>query len=137
MPNSFSSCRSARRRIASGVIAYRYIEAEKDDDGNGNGNGNGNGDDYNPVAVIKTNRGTIEIELYMDVCPETAGNFKKLVNQGFYNGLIFHRVIEDFMIQGGDPEGTGGGGPGYTIPDEESALLLRQRHLDGFHWLGE
>jgi cyclophilin family peptidyl-prolyl cis-trans isomerase len=60
----------------------------------------------------------MEIELFMDRAPKTASNFKKLVDKGFYNGLTFHRVIEGFMIQGGCPNGTGMGGPGYTIPDE-------------------
>ncbi len=66
---------------------------------------------------LETTMGHIEIELYSDM-PVTAGNFKKLVEQGFYNGVIFHRVIDGFMIQGGDPTGTGMGGPGYTIEDE-------------------
>jgi peptidyl-prolyl cis-trans isomerase A (cyclophilin A) len=112
--------------VAAVAIVYKYM-TDEDPDGDGNGNGNGNGG--NPIAVIVTNHGTIEVELYMDECPETAGNFKKLVNQGFYDGLIFHRVIYDFMIQGGDPEGTGTGGPGYTIPDEPSALALS--HVQG------
>ncbi|MEK6934501.1 MAG: peptidylprolyl isomerase [Nanoarchaeota archaeon] len=68
-------------------------------------------------VLIKTNMGEITIELYDDM-PITAGNFKKLVGEGFYNGVIFHRVIDGFMIQGGDPEGTGRGGPGYEIEDE-------------------
>ena len=67
--------------------------------------------------LLKTNHGDIEIELYKEM-PITAGNFKKLVEQGFYNGIIFHRVIIGFMIQGGDPTGTGMGGPGYKIKDE-------------------
>lgn len=66
---------------------------------------------------LKTTNGDIVIELY-DNMPITAGNFEKLVRSGFYNGVVFHRVIEDFMIQGGDPTGTGTGGPGYTIEDE-------------------
>jgi len=69
------------------------------------------------VVLLQTNMGNIEIQLYSDM-PITAGNFEKLVKQGFYNGVIFHRVISDFMIQGGDPAGTGMGGPGYTIKDE-------------------
>lgn len=74
----------------------------------------------NPVATIETTLGTIKIELFMDSMPETAGNFKKLADEGFYDGVIFHRVIEGFMIQGGDPTGTGTGGPGYQIPDEQN-----------------
>ena len=69
-------------------------------------------------ATMQTNQGTIEIELFDDDAPKTAENFKKLANDGFYNGVIFHRVIPDFMIQGGCPEGTGRGGPGYTFEDE-------------------
>ena len=66
---------------------------------------------------LETNYGDIIIQLY-DEMPITSGNFKKLVQQGFYDGVIFHRVIDGFMIQGGDPDGTGMGGPGYTIKDE-------------------
>ncbi|MFH1521373.1 MAG: peptidylprolyl isomerase [archaeon] len=71
----------------------------------------------NAKIKLETNQGDIVIELYGDM-PVTAGNFKKLVEQGFYDGVIFHRVIKDFMIQGGDPTGTGSGGPGYQIKDE-------------------
>ena len=67
---------------------------------------------------LETNQGDIILELYNSEMPITAGNFKKLVQQGFYDGVIFHRVIDGFMIQGGDPQGTGAGGPGYTIKDE-------------------
>lgn len=67
--------------------------------------------------ILKTTKGDITIELAADM-PITAGNFEKLVSEGFYNGVIFHRVIPNFMIQGGDPTGTGAGGPGYTIQDE-------------------
>lgn len=66
---------------------------------------------------LETNKGDIVIGLYNDM-PVTTANFKSLVKKGFYDGVIFHRVIEDFMIQGGDPQGTGMGGPGYTIKDE-------------------
>ena len=68
-------------------------------------------------VLLNTSMGNIVIQLYDDM-PVTTGNFEKLVEKGFYNGLIFHRVIDGFMIQGGDPEGTGMGGPGYTIDDE-------------------
>lgn len=71
----------------------------------------------NTKVKLETNIGDIVIELYADM-PVTAGNFEKLVKEGFYNGVIFHRVIPDFMIQGGDPTGTGMGGPGYSIKDE-------------------
>ena len=71
-----------------------------------------------PVAAFDTNMGKFKVELYTDLAPQTAGNFIDLVRKGFYDGVIFHRVIDGFMIQGGDPTGTGRGGPGYTIPDE-------------------
>ena len=69
-------------------------------------------------VTLETNMGNIKIELFEKEMPITAGNFRKLVEKGFYDGIIFHRVIPDFMIQGGDPTGTGMGGPGYTIKDE-------------------
>jgi cyclophilin family peptidyl-prolyl cis-trans isomerase len=69
-------------------------------------------------ATLHTNAGTIEVELHDEAAPKTVENFRKLVADGFYDGLIFHRVIRDFMIQGGCPEGTGTGGPGYTFEDE-------------------
>ena len=69
-------------------------------------------------AVLHTNHGAIEIELFPDDAPKTVENFAKLARDGFYDGLIFHRVIPDFMIQGGDPTGTGRGGPGYQFEDE-------------------
>lgn len=68
-------------------------------------------------VLLETTEGNIVINLYSDM-PITTGNFEKLVKEGFYDGVIFHRVIKDFMIQGGDPEGTGMGGPGYNIEDE-------------------
>jgi cyclophilin family peptidyl-prolyl cis-trans isomerase len=69
-------------------------------------------------ATMQTNHGTIEIELFDDDAPKTVENFTKLARDGFYDGVIFHRVIPDFMIQGGDPTGTGSGGPGYQFEDE-------------------
>jgi len=72
----------------------------------------------NPIAIIKTNLGEIKFVLFEDKAPITAGNFIKLAEQGFYDGLIFHRVIKDFMIQAGCPDGIGTGGPGYKIKDE-------------------
>ena len=72
----------------------------------------------NRVAAFETSRGSFKIELFEDKAPITTANFIKLVNDGFYDGLIFHRVIDGFMIQGGDPNGDGTGGPGYTIEDE-------------------
>lgn len=70
------------------------------------------------TATIETNRGNIVIELFQDKVPKTVGNFTKLANDGFYNGLKFHRVIPDFMVQTGCPQGTGTGGPGYKFSDE-------------------
>lgn len=70
------------------------------------------------VAVIDTDRGTIRVELFDVKVPNTVANFEKLVSDGYYDGLAFHRVIDNFMIQGGCPEGTGMGGPGYTFEDE-------------------
>ena len=70
------------------------------------------------VATIKTNRGTIRCQLFDDKAPRTVANFEKLAGQKFYNGLKFHRVLADFMIQTGCPKGTGTGGPGYQFEDE-------------------
>jgi len=70
------------------------------------------------TATIETSRGTIKVNLHDDLVPKTVANFEKLAKQGFYNGLKFHRVIEDFMIQTGCPQGTGTGGPGYKFADE-------------------
>jgi peptidyl-prolyl cis-trans isomerase len=73
----------------------------------------------NPVVTLKIkSQGEIKIELYPDIAPNTVNNFISLVNHGFYDGLTFHRVIKDFMIQGGCPDGTGMGGPGYSIKGE-------------------
>jgi cyclophilin family peptidyl-prolyl cis-trans isomerase len=71
-----------------------------------------------PRVLIKTNKGDIEVELFENEAPNTVANFINLVERGFYNGLTFHRVLRAFMAQGGDPNGDGSGGPGYTIPDE-------------------
>jgi peptidyl-prolyl cis-trans isomerase B (cyclophilin B) len=70
------------------------------------------------IATIETDRGTIKLKLHADKTPKTVANFEKLVEQGFYNGLKFHRVIENFMVQTGCPQGTGTGGPGYKFADE-------------------
>jgi len=70
------------------------------------------------VATIQTNRGTIRIQLHADKAPKTVANFEKLAGEGFYDGLKFHRVIANFMIQGGCPKGDGTGGPGYKFADE-------------------
>ncbi len=78
-------------------------------------------------ASMKTNRGTIEIELFAADAPETVNNFVFLAQDGFYDGVAFHRVIPDFMVQGGDPTGTGSGGPGYKFADEKAALKLKHK----------
>ena len=78
-------------------------------------------------ASIETQKGTIEIELFDEDAPGTVANFVKLASEGFYDGLTFHRVIPDFVIQGGCPDGTGSGGPGYTIPCE----INPKRHETG------
>jgi cyclophilin family peptidyl-prolyl cis-trans isomerase len=70
------------------------------------------------TATLSTNHGEIVLELFDDDAPKTVDNFRKLAEDGYYDGLIFHRVIPDFMIQGGCPQGTGTGGPGYTFEDE-------------------
>jgi peptidyl-prolyl cis-trans isomerase B (cyclophilin B) len=76
----------------------------------------------NPVVTFTMKDGSvIKAELYPEIAPNTVNNFLSLVNKGYYNGLIFHRVIRGFMIQGGDPEGTGAGGPGYSIKGEFKA----------------
>src|SRR5919109_2413326 len=70
------------------------------------------------MATLQTNQGAIELELFPADAPKTVQNFEDLARDGFYDGVIFHRVIDDFMIQGGDPTGTGSGGPGYQFEDE-------------------
>jgi cyclophilin family peptidyl-prolyl cis-trans isomerase len=70
------------------------------------------------AATLQTNHGAIAVELFDEDAPKTVDNFVKLARDGFYDGVIFHRIIPDFMIQGGDPTGTGSGGPGYTFEDE-------------------
>ncbi len=79
------------------------------------------------TVTIETTMGTMKIRLYDDKAPKTTKNFKDLVSKGFYDGTIFHRVIKNFMIQGGDPTGTGTGGPGYKIPDEFGAGLKHDK----------
>lgn len=76
------------------------------------------------TAIFNTSMGDFEVKLATDKAPKTTANFIKLAEKGFYDGLVFHRVIDDFMIQGGDPNGNGTGGPGYTIDDEFSSSLL-------------
>src|SRR6185295_5541612 len=81
----------------------------------------------NRTVSIKTNQGTFKIELLEDASPKTTGNFITLAQKGFYDGVIFHRVIDGFMIQGGDTTGTGRGGPGYQIKDEFGTGLKHDR----------
>lgn len=78
------------------------------------------------TAVFETSMGDFEVKLATDLAPKTCENFINLAKKGFYNGVTFHRVIDNFMIQGGDPTGTGTGGPGYTIKDEFSSKLTRR-----------
>ena len=88
----------------------------------------------NPVITIEMeDGGIIRAELYPDIAPNTVHNFLSLVQKGFYNGLIFHRVIEDFMIQGGCPEGNGTGGPGYSIKGEftQNRFKNELKHTEG------
>ena len=88
----------------------------------------------NPIVTIKmADGGVMKLELYPDIAPKTVDNFVSLVEKKFYDGLIFHRVIKGFMIQGGDPEGTGMGGPGYSIPGEFSANGFENnlKHTEG------
>ena len=80
-------------------------------------------------AILNTNRGAIEVEFFDEDAPKTVENFRKLAADGFYDGLIFHRVIRDFMIQGGCPEGTGTGGPGYQFEDEFNAHKVEKGAL--------
>lgn len=88
----------------------------------------------NPIITIQMkDGGVMKAELYPEIAPETVKNFVELASKGFYNGLIFHRVIPNFMIQGGDPQGTGMGGPGYTIKGEFTANGFRNdlKHTRG------
>ena len=94
------------------AVSVLYMVSNTDD------NQDNNTPNGNRIAVFDTTEGIIKIELYEDKAPITTGNFINLTNEGFYDGLIFHRVISGFMIQGGCPYGTGTGDPGYSIPDE-------------------
>ena len=81
------------------------------------------------VAIIETDKGNIELELFPNEAPGTVANFEKLINEGFYDGLTFHRVIPNIVIQGGCPKGNGTGGPGYTIPAEIKGEDGKTLHL--------
>ncbi|MCG9127135.1 peptidylprolyl isomerase [Candidatus Poribacteria bacterium] len=80
-----------------------------------------------PIVTLKTDKGNINIELYPECAPLTVENFLKLVDSGFYNGLVFHRYVKGFVIQGGDPDGNGTGGPGWTIPGEFQDKALKDK----------
>ena len=80
-------------------------------------------------ATMQTNHGSIRLELFDEDAPKTVENFTKLARNGFYNGVVFHRIIPDFMIQGGDPTGTGSGGPGYQFEDEFNQNLVERGAL--------
>ena len=82
---------------------------------------------HTQVATIKTNHGDIVVNLFGDHAPKTVKNFVDLAEKGFYDGVIFHRIIPNFMVQGGDPTGTGTGGPGYTFDDEIHPELVFDR----------
>ncbi len=82
---------------------------------------------YDYHAVIVTSKGTVRVRLFAEEAPETVNNFVFLARDGYFDGTTFHRVIKDFMVQGGDPTGTGAGGPGYKIPDEFHAELRHDR----------
>ena len=84
-------------------------------------------------AIIETEKGNIVLELFENEAPNTVDNFVKLINKGFYNGLNFHRVIDNFMVQGGCPNGTGTGGPGYTIKCENNPKKHRTGTLSMAH----
>ena len=88
----------------------------------------------NPIVTFETTAGTITAELYPEIAPNTVNNFISLINKGFYDGLIFHRVIKGFMIQGGDPDGVGTGGPGYSIKGEFAINGVENnlKHTAGF-----
>jgi cyclophilin family peptidyl-prolyl cis-trans isomerase len=96
------------------LIAYSGEEKEEEESAVINNNDK----NMNYEITLKTNKGDIKFETYYDDAPRTVENFVKLAEEGFYDGVIFHRVIDGFMIQGGDPTGTGTGGPGYSFADE-------------------
>ncbi|MGL5150564.1 MAG: peptidylprolyl isomerase [Clostridium sp.] len=106
---------------------------KKSEDGNKNQTQTEAPDKLPKVTIEIKGYGTLEGELYPHIAPITVDNFKKLANEGFYDGLTFHRIIKDFMIQGGDPEGTGMGGPGYEIKGEftKNGVENNIKHVDG------
>ena len=127
--------------IVAGIVYFNNNKAEEapvvETENTNKENNNANMPEQNPlneevtapetaVATITTNMGSFEITLDGKSAPKTVGNFIKLANQGFYNNLTFHRIVQDFVIQGGDPSGDGTGGPGYTVPAE-----IKLKHTTG------
>lgn len=109
-------------------------ESSDNNTSNDNSKENANSNSDLPVATIEIeNYGTVEAELYPEIAPNTVNNFISLANSGFYDGLTFHRIIKDFMIQGGDPKGDGTGGPGYSIKGEFSSNGFENslKHTEG------
>ena len=118
---SLTACRTATDS-AKGTEALQSAKQKSENKATEETNVQSNTDKTHPVATITMqDGGMIELELYPEVAPESVKNFISLANSGFYDGLIFHRVITGFMIQGGDPEGKGTGGPGYCIKGEFAA----------------
>lgn len=125
MRNMFSRNKAILLFFTTALLAFALTGCGATESENGQAEGSG---DYpsnveeNPIVTITMeNDKEIKIELYPEIAPNTVANFVSLVEEGFYNGVIFHRVIPGFMIQGGDPEGTGMGGPGYSIKGEFSS----------------
>jgi len=116
--------------ILSLLAIFFVISEDNNDTSDDNQNDGSDVFDTNPIAIMDTTRGTIKIELYMDKVPITAGNFLDHAESGYYDGVIFHRVIPNFMIQGGDPLGTGTGGhaakyhEGYGNPDNPNTWVI-------------
>ncbi|HEX9804884.1 MAG TPA: peptidylprolyl isomerase [Candidatus Dojkabacteria bacterium] len=105
------------------IISGCTVQNKNDNSNSGEVNSSNSNSDFkasekNITVRLETTEGSFDLEIFNETMPITAGNFEKLVREGFYDGTIFHRVIKDFMNQGGDPTGTGRGGPGYTIKDE-------------------
>tara|TARA_Y100000588_G_scaffold395114_1_gene520007 strand:+ start:1569 stop:2516 length:948 start_codon:yes stop_codon:yes gene_type:complete len=123
LPVIFFGCKPSVNDEGASQVQVREVQVP---DGNIGEEGKGAEimSENNPIARINTNMGDIVIELYEDAAPNTVANFVSLAEEGFYNGVIFHRVIKGFMAQGGDPDGVGTGGPGYRFADEINAIAL-------------
>lgn len=113
-----SAEQKAKQEVKEPVATQAVVKADNKDQYN---------EMKNPVAIFVTNKGDFTVKLFKDLAPITVDNFVTLSNKGFYDGLVFHRVIAGFMIQGGDPKGNGTGGPGYTIKDEFSPELKHNK----------